>query len=75
VQTIGSSTKLIIFNMASGCLQGPESIPVMVGFRARSEAIFFCFWWKCVAAGVGRVSAYVGDAGEARFIVLRSVVV
>jgi hypothetical protein len=42
---------------------------------ARSEAIFFCFWWKCVAAGVGRVSAYVSDAGEARPIVPRSAVI
>jgi len=42
---------------------------------ARSEAIFFCFWLGFVAAGVGRVSAYVGDAGEGRPIVLRSAVV
>jgi hypothetical protein len=36
---------------------------------ARSEAIFFCFWWKCVAAGVGRVSTSVSDAGEGKPIV------
>jgi len=38
---------------------------------ARSEAIFFCFWWKCVAAGVAKGSMYVGDAGGGKLIVVR----
>jgi hypothetical protein len=38
---------------------------------ARSEAILFCFWLKCVAAGVANGSMSVGDAGGGKLIVVR----
>jgi hypothetical protein len=39
---------------------------------ARSEAILFCFWSRCVATGVTKGSTSAGDAGEDRDTVVRN---